>query len=102
MPVIFLAGFFATGGQIGLNALAGTFYPTAIRATGVGWALGIGRVGAIMGPMAGGALIAAQLSPALLFSCAAVPFVVAGTAIIALNARFAAAIEETTKNAPGR
>jgi len=99
MPVILLAGFFATGGQIGLNALAGTFYPTAIRATGVGWALGIGRVGAILGPMAGGALIAAQLSQAVLFSSAAVPFVVAGAAIIGLNARYGAIGQQIPKKA---
>jgi MFS transporter, AAHS family, 4-hydroxybenzoate transporter len=86
--IIFVAGFFATGGQIGLNALAGTFYPTVMRATGVGWAFGIGRVGAILGPMAGGALIAAELSPATLFACAAIPFLVAGVAIIALNNRY--------------
>ena len=41
--LLFVSGLFATGGQIGLNALAGTFYPTFIRATGVGWAFGIGR-----------------------------------------------------------
>jgi MFS transporter, AAHS family, 4-hydroxybenzoate transporter len=93
--VIFLAGFFATGGQIGLNALAGTFYPTAIRATGVGSALGIGRIGAILGPMAGGALIATQMPSELLFACAAIPFIVAGAAIIALNARFRAAAAKT-------
>src|ERR1700692_2234334 len=41
---IFAAGFCMVGGQIAANALAATFYPTSIRATGVGWALGIGRV----------------------------------------------------------
>src|SRR4030081_346970 len=46
---IFAAGFCIVGGQIAANALAATFYPTAVRATGVGWALGIGRVGSIGG-----------------------------------------------------
>jgi MFS transporter, AAHS family, 4-hydroxybenzoate transporter len=46
---IFAAGFCMVGGQIAANALAATFYPTSIRATGVGWALGIGRVGSIIG-----------------------------------------------------
>src|SRR6476660_4549891 len=47
---IFAAGFCIVGGQIAANALAAGFYPTAVRATGVGWALGIGRVGSIVGP----------------------------------------------------
>ena len=51
---IFAAGFCIVGGQIASNALAATFYPTAVRATGVGWALGIGRIGSIVGPLVGG------------------------------------------------
>ncbi|WP_245313028.1 MFS transporter, partial [Bradyrhizobium macuxiense] len=43
--VIFAAGFCIVGGQIAANALAANFYPTSVRATGVGWALGIGRIG---------------------------------------------------------
>ena len=33
-----------------LNALSATYYPTYLRSTGIGWGLGIGRVGAIIGP----------------------------------------------------
>src|SRR3981081_709235 len=55
---IFAAGFCMVGGQIAANALAATFYPRSIRATGVGWARGIGRVGSIIGPLVGGALLA--------------------------------------------
>src|SRR3981081_1831457 len=44
---IFAAGFCIVGGQIAANALAAGFYPTAVRATGVGWALGIGRGGSL-------------------------------------------------------
>ena len=47
----FGAGFCVVGSQIGANALASTFYPAAARATGIGWALGIGRLGAIAGPL---------------------------------------------------
>src|SRR3954453_4368831 len=57
---IFAAGFCIVGGQIAANALAATFYPTSVRATGVGWALGIGRVGSIVGPLVGGALLTAK------------------------------------------
>src|SRR6201747_2493925 len=59
---IFIAGFCMVGGQIAANALAAGFYPTSVRATGVGWALGIGRVGSIVGPLIGGALLSAKWS----------------------------------------
>jgi AAHS family 4-hydroxybenzoate transporter-like MFS transporter len=63
----FLVGFFLVGGQIGLNSIAGTIYPTDIRATGAGWALGIGRIGSILGPVLGGVLISAHIPLRLLF-----------------------------------
>ena len=68
---IFAAGFCMVGGQIAANALAATFYPTAVRATGVGWALGIGRVGSIVGPLVGGALLTAKWSTGSVFMAAA-------------------------------
>ena len=48
--VVFIAGFGILGGQAGNNALAATYYPTDLRSTGVGAALGIGRIGSILGP----------------------------------------------------
>jgi AAHS family 4-hydroxybenzoate transporter-like MFS transporter len=45
------------GGQHGINAVSGALYPVAIRSTGAGWALGVGRVGQIVGPLAGGLLL---------------------------------------------
>src|SRR5450432_3767078 len=68
---IFVAGFCIVGGQTAANALAAGFYPTAVRATGVGWALGIGRVGSIVGPLVGGVLLAQKWSPAAVFMAAA-------------------------------
>jgi MFS family permease len=44
-----------------MNATAAGIYPAAIRATGVGWALGIGRIGAITGPVIGGVLASLRL-----------------------------------------
>ena len=58
---VFCAGFCVVGGQGGSNALSATLYPTAIRSTGVGWALGIGRIGSIVGPLVGGAMLARQM-----------------------------------------
>lgn len=53
----FSCGIFVIGGQVGLNALASYIYPTNIRSTGHGWALGIGRIGSIAGPILAGYLI---------------------------------------------
>ena len=56
MPVVFLNGICMLGGQVGLNAVSGTIYPTYIRSTGAGWAFGVGRIGSILGPVIGGLL----------------------------------------------
>ena len=81
---VFGAGFFASAGQVGMNSVAGISYPTFVRASGVGWANGIGRIGAIIGPMIGGILISGHHSVETLFVYAAVPIAVAAAAIFAL------------------
>jgi len=53
----FASGLVVIGAQAGLNALAARFYPTSVRSTGVGWALGVGRFGSIVGPLVGGMLL---------------------------------------------
>ncbi len=55
--MIALVGLFVGGPQICLNYLAVSLYPTAVRATGIGWAIGIGRVGTILGAAIGGPLL---------------------------------------------
>ena len=82
---IFAAGFCIVGGQIAANALAATFYPTSVRATGVGWALGIGRVGSIIGPLVGGALLIAKWSPGSVFMAAACAALCAAVAAFSLS-----------------
>jgi AAHS family 4-hydroxybenzoate transporter-like MFS transporter len=57
IAVAFILGVLITGAQAGLNALAASFYPTSIRSTGVGWALGVGRIGSIAGPLVAGMLL---------------------------------------------
>ena len=59
----FLLGLMVTGAQSGLNALAASFYPTSVRSTGVGWALGVGRIGSIVGPLVAGALLSIAWQP---------------------------------------
>ncbi len=80
-----LAGFGAAGGQIGSNALAAALYPTAIRSTGVGWALGVGRVGAILGPLIAGALLGMNWSPQAIILSAALPALVGAGAVFLLG-----------------
>ncbi len=82
---IFLTGFSIIGGQPALNALAATYYPTALRSTGIGWSLGIGRIGSVVGPVLGGALMHLQWSSASLFAAAAVPACVSLAAIVAIH-----------------
>ena len=82
---IFASGFCIVGGQIASNALAATFYPTNVRSTGIGWALGIGRLGSIVGPLVGGALIARHVGLDKLFLFAAVPAVIACVAAVFLS-----------------
>jgi AAHS family 4-hydroxybenzoate transporter-like MFS transporter len=82
---IFAAGFCIVGGQIAANALAAAFYPTSVRATGVGWALGIGRIGSIVGPLVGGVLLAQKWSTASVFTAAALAALCAALAAFCLS-----------------
>jgi AAHS family 4-hydroxybenzoate transporter-like MFS transporter len=85
MPATFMSGFGVVGAQIGMNALAAGTYPTAIRATGVGWALGVGRIGSIIGPVLGGVLLGMGWSASSLVLAAALPSVVAAIAVFELR-----------------
>ncbi|MDR9835461.1 MFS transporter [Herbaspirillum huttiense] len=84
-PVLYLliivAGATTIGTQILLYANTAQFYPLAIRSTGLGWASGVGRSGAIVGPLLGGALMAAALPLKMNFLVFAVPGLVAALAI---------------------
>ena len=71
----FGAGIGIIGGQTGANVVAALIYPTYIRSTGVGWALGIGRIGSIVGPMIGGLMLAQRWPLPTIFLAAAVPAV---------------------------
>ena len=70
---VFGAGFCIVGAQTGANAMTAGYYPTAIRSTGVGWALGIGRIGSIVGPWVGGLILSFQWKTSSLFLTAMCP-----------------------------
>jgi AAHS family 4-hydroxybenzoate transporter-like MFS transporter len=78
----FLLGFLVIGAQAGLNVLAANFYPTSIRSTGVGWALGIGRIGSIAGPILAGMLLSMGWQPWQVLLAGAVPALFALGAIL--------------------
>ncbi|MFN3580552.1 MAG: MFS transporter [Pseudomonas sp.] len=76
-----IAGATTIGSQILLYAYVAHYYPTSIRSTGLGWASGIGRNGAIVGPLLGGALLATAMPHHMNFLALAVPGIVAMLAI---------------------
>jgi AAHS family 4-hydroxybenzoate transporter-like MFS transporter len=86
MATTFFAGFFTFGAQNTANAIAATRYPTAMRSSGIGWALGIGRIGQIVGPLIGGFLLSLQWGTTQILYVIAVPSVVAATAAFFLSA----------------
>ena len=81
MGAAFLVGVGANGAQIALNAYTASIYPTSVRAVGLGWALGIGRIGAIVSPLIGAGLLLAGFSPKHMLLALSVP---AGLAALGL------------------
>lgn len=81
--LVFSAGFCMSGAQTGLNAFAPGCYPTAARATGVSWMLGMGRFGSILGSAVGGALLGSGWGFGAILGMLAVPAVCAAVAIAA-------------------
>jgi MFS family permease len=78
MAITFMIGFTQQGGFTGLYAIAAKVYPTEIRSTGVGWAIGLGRLGAVAGPWVAGFLIAAGLDMSASYVLFAVPMAIGG------------------------
>jgi AAHS family 4-hydroxybenzoate transporter-like MFS transporter len=78
-------GFCLVGGNGAAIAFAGNYYPATIRATGLGWALGIGRLGSILGPVVGGMLITFHVSTPALFGFFAIPALLAAICAISIR-----------------
>jgi MFS transporter, AAHS family, 4-hydroxybenzoate transporter len=57
LGMTFGAGLFGFGGQLSVTTMTARLYPTELRATGTGWAFGIGRVGGVIGPVFAGFLL---------------------------------------------
>ena len=82
---LFVVGFGVVGAQIGMNAVASSLYPTGLRATGIGWALAVGRLGSILGPTVGGLLLAQGWAPTAILQISLYPSLVAAVAVFALG-----------------
>ena len=84
----FLSGICIAGGQKSVIALAAVFYPDEIRSTGVGWALGIGRLGGIFSPLIVGAALADGLEPRAVFYLLAAPMLTMAAAITLMGRHY--------------
>jgi AAHS family 4-hydroxybenzoate transporter-like MFS transporter len=76
----FLAGFFVMGTQNTANAVAATIYPTAIRSSGAGWAIGMGNIAQILSPLLGGFLLGLKWPAASVLATVALPTTIAALA----------------------
>ena len=87
LSIIFVIGMLQQGGFTGLYSAAAKAYPTEIRTTGIGWSIGLGRLGAVLGPAAAGYFIAAGLDMSANFYIFAVPMAIGGLIAYFLHIR---------------
>lgn len=80
-----LAGASTIGTQILTYAYVGQYYPMAVRSTGIGWASGVGRSGAILAPIVIGTLVGMSLPLQHNFMAIAIPAVIATLAVSMIN-----------------
>lgn len=82
LSVAFLLMYFIGGGFTGCYLLAARLYPVEYKTTGVGWAIGAGRLGAILSPMFAGVMLGAGVSITWVFVVFAIPAVFAGVSVL--------------------
>ncbi len=101
LAILFFAGTTIIGSQTGANAACGALYPARMRTSGIGWALGIGRLGGIAAAPLGGALLAWGLAPKHIFLSACFFAVVAAvaTALLVLRGTPAARLSDQARPA---
>ncbi len=83
----FVVGYFIFGSIIGLYSIAPDIYDAAVRNTGMGWAIGVGRFGGIIGPSAAGFLLARGWTGAQCFYVFCIPMLIAAAAVLLLQAQ---------------
>jgi AAHS family 4-hydroxybenzoate transporter-like MFS transporter len=72
LVLVGMIAFALIGGHLGMNSIAGMFYPSALRASGAGWATAIGKIGSILGPLLAGVVLSTSLPTRCVFAVAAV------------------------------
>ncbi len=87
LGLIFVIGILQQGGFTGLYGAAAKVYPTAVRSTGIGWSIGLGRSGAVAGPAIAGYLIAAGFNMSANFYLFAIPMAISGAIAYRLHLR---------------
>jgi AAHS family 4-hydroxybenzoate transporter-like MFS transporter len=85
MVLALLSGILVLGGDICLSALPCIIYPSAIRSTATGAAFGVGRIGAILGPLVAGLLVYLNVPLNTIFLISGLPVLVSGAACVALD-----------------
>ena len=99
--VIFFSGMTIIGSQTGANAACGKLYPARMRTSGLGWALGIGRLGGIAAPILGGYLLRTGMAPTRIFLSACLFALIAAvaTGLLALRGSRAAPLPGRSRSA---
>ena len=87
MLVAAVMGFFLIGAMIGLYTIAPSVYPANVRVSGVGLAIGIGRLGAIVAPLAGGIILNSGYSTDEIFVIFSIPLILAALAVYKIKLR---------------
>jgi AAHS family 4-hydroxybenzoate transporter-like MFS transporter len=85
LAAIFLMGVCTIGSMTGINGMTAALYPARVRTTGMGWALGIGRLGGIGGPWLGGVLLTMGWPPRQIFLCACVTALIGTLSVVLLR-----------------
>ena len=89
--LVAMAGAATIGTQIIANAYVSQFYPSDMRSSGIGWSLGIGRLGAIAGPIMGGMLLTMNLPLNMNFLAFAIPGIIAAISIMLVQEKYSSA-----------
>ena len=85
--IAFFCGVLLAGASNGLLPIAAALYPTHLRSTGIGWAMGAGRFGQLVGPMLIGLMVAAKLPSSTIFLTAVVPCIVSAAFVWLVTGR---------------
>ncbi|GAB7534230.1 MFS transporter [Burkholderia sp. 3C] len=85
VPVLVLIGIGTGGAQTGAHVVTTSFYDTASRSTGMSWALGVGRIGSVVGSMSGGYMLAGHWPSGAMFGLMALCLAIAAAGSFALS-----------------